>query len=207
MTTDRGASWADSSIRHLRHARVGHLSLLLLLQSVLLTNLLLDLLEGFEEELLDLRSLIQDDLRQSSNIAQLLVLDSKVLPGINDLLTLLFDHRLVLVSDHLFLLLKVCDDLRQTLLEDLDLVLVRLYLVSLHRGALLVLLFSACIDSNISFDLPILVFLPLNLLLVLLQLVALTDSLQGQALIFIVNLTLDSLNSYNDVSVTILIQK
>ena len=42
--------------------RVGHLALLLLFQSVLLSYLLFDLLEGLKEELFHLAALVQDHL-------------------------------------------------------------------------------------------------------------------------------------------------
>lgn len=101
----------------------------------------------------------------------------------------------MLVSDHFFLFLKVAYYLGQRLLQNLNLVLVRLDLVRLIASALLVLLFSPSIDSNITFDFAIGFLLLLNLFLVLLKLVALRDSLQSQVLIFIVDLTLNRQDS------------
>ena len=101
----------------------------------------------------------------------------------------------MLVAHHLLLLLKVGHNLRQRLLQDLNLVLVRLNFTSLHLCALLVLLFRAGVDSDISLDLLISLLLILYLLLVLLQFVALRDSLQSQRLVLLMDLTLNGLNS------------
>ena len=105
-----------AALGHLGHARIGDLAFLLLLQSVLLANLLLDLLEGFKEELLHFRSLIQDDLREGTDVAQLLILNSQILSRIDDLFSLILDDGLVLVADHLLFFFEIGDDLRQTLL-------------------------------------------------------------------------------------------
>ena len=102
----------------------------------------------------------------------------------------------MLVADCLLFLLKIGDNLSETLFQNLDLVLVRLDLVCLHGGALLVLLLCPRIDGYIALDLPIGLLLPRDLLLVLLQLVALTDRLQGQALILVVDLALNRLDRY-----------
>ena len=103
----------------------------------------------------------------------------------------------MLISDHFLFFLEVGDNLRETLLKDLNLVLIGLYLIHLHSSPLLVLLLRACIDRNISLDLTIGLLLPLDLLLVLLELVPLADGLESQALVFIMDLALDRLDSYN----------
>ena len=74
----------------------------------------------------------------------------------------------MLVADRLLFLLKIGDNLSETLFQNLDLVLVRLDLVCLHGGALLVLLLGPRIDGYIALDLTIGLLLPRNLLLVLL---------------------------------------
>ena len=83
----------------------------------------------------------------------------------------------MLVSDHFLFFLEISYDLGQALLEDLDLVLVSLDLVRLHIGALLVLLFSTCIDRNVSFDLAIRLFLATNFFLMLFKFVPLANCL------------------------------
>ena len=100
----------------------------------------------------------------------------------------------MLVPHHLLLFLEISDDLRQTLLEDLDLVLVGLDLVGLHGGSLRILLFCAHVNRNISLNLPIVLFLPRDLLLVLLQFVTLCHRLVRQIFILLMNLTLNRLN-------------
>ena len=122
-------------------------------------------------------ALIQNNLRKCANVSQLFVLNAKILSGVDDLFSLLLNDGLVLIAHHFFLLLKVGDDLSKRLFQDLDLVFVRLNLTGLHLGALLVLLFSACIDSNVSLDLLVNLLLSLNLLLVLFQFVTLRDCL------------------------------
>ena len=108
----------------LRNTWHGNTLLLLLLNSVLLSNLFLDLLKCLQEELLYLASLIQDNLRKCPDIPQLLVLHPQVLSCIQDVFSLLLDNGLVLVPDQFLLLLEVGHDLGQTFFEDLDLVLV-----------------------------------------------------------------------------------
>lgn len=101
----------------------------------------------------------------------------------------------MLIPDHLLLFLEVSNDLRQRLLEDLNLILVCLDLSTLHLGSLLVLLFGAGINSDIALDFTVCLFLTLDLLLMLLKFVPLRDSLQGERLVFLVNLALNRLNS------------
>ena len=103
----------------------------------------------------------------------------------------------MLVSDHLFFFLKIGDDLRKTLFKDLNLVFIGLDLIPLHSCSLLILFLGAGIDRNISLDFAIGLLLPLDFLLVLFELVPLADGLEGQALVFIVNLTLNRLDCYN----------
>ena len=100
----------------------------------------------------------------------------------------------MLVSDHLLFFLKVGDDLRKTLLKDLNLVFIGLNLIPLHSCSLLVLLLRARIDRNISLNLAIGLPLPFDLLFVLLKLVPLADGLESQALVFIVDLAFNRLD-------------
>ena len=150
---------------------------MLLLESVFLADFFFNLLQGFQEELLDFTSLVQNDLGKSTHISQLFVLNAKVFTSINDLLTLLLDNGLVLVPDHFFLFLEVTHDLSQRFLQNLNLVLVRLDLVCLIASALLVLLLSPSIDSDVTFDFAVCFLLLLDFFLVFLELVALRDSL------------------------------
>lgn len=139
--------------------------------------------------------MIKHDLGEGTYIAQVFVFDAEVLPSIDDLLTLLLNDRLVLIPDHLLLFLEVSNDLRQRLLEDLNLILVCFDLSTLHLGSLLVLLFGAGINSDVALDFTVCLFLTLDLLLMLLKFVPLRDSLQGERLVFLVNLALNRLNS------------
>ena len=102
----------------------------------------------------------------------------------------------MLISNHLLFLLEVRDNLSQGFFQYLDLVLVRFDLILLHIGPLLILLLSTRIDSYVSLDLSVNIFLLLYLFLVFLEFVSLRDCLQSETLIFLMDLTLDCLNSY-----------
>lgn len=166
---------------------------MLLFDEILLSNLLFNLFECLQEELLNLASLVKDDLGESTHVAQLLVLHSEVFPCVDDLFPLLFNNRLMLVAHHLLFFFEVSNDLRKTFLENLNFVLVGLDLVCLHLSALLILLFCSRVDGDVAFDFPINLLLLLNLLLVLLKLVSLRDGLQCERLVLIVDLTFNRL--------------
>ena len=146
---------------------------MLLLNDVLLSDLLFDLLECLQEELFDLTPLIKHNLGKSSHIPQFFVFDSQVLSGVDNGLTLLLNDALMLVSDHFFFLFEVTDDLSQTLFQNLDFVLVSLDFLSLLVSSLLVLLLSSCIDGDIALDLFVSLLVRLDLFLLLVQFVAL----------------------------------
>ena len=136
-------------------------------------------------------------MREGTHVAQLLILHSQVLPRVDDLFTLLLDDGLVLVPDHLLLFFEISDNLRQTLLKNLNFVLVGLDPIGLHGGSLCVLLLSTLVDRNISLDFTIRLPLATDLFLMLFELITLADRLKGEALVFIMNLTLDCLYSYS----------
>lgn len=150
---------------------------MLLLKCILFADFLLDLFESFEEELFDFAALVDDNLRQGSHISQLLVFNAQVFAGVDYTFSLLFNDRLVLVADHFLFFLKVSDYLSQTLLQNLDLVLVCFDLIALKICPLLVLLLCSLIDRNVPLDFSILLFLLLNFALVFFQFVPLGDSL------------------------------
>ena len=118
-------------------------------------------------------------MREGTHVAQLLILHSQVLPRVDDLFTLLLDDGLVLVPDHLFLFFEISDNLRQTLLKNLNLVLVGLDPISLHGGSLCVLLLGTLVDRNISLDFTIRLPLATDLFLMLFELVTLADCLES----------------------------
>jgi hypothetical protein len=57
----------------------------------LLPNLLLDLFKGLQEELFDFTSLVDDNLTESSDIAEFTVFNTEVFLGISDVFLLLLD--------------------------------------------------------------------------------------------------------------------
>jgi hypothetical protein len=188
---------------HLREStRVTHQAFLFLLKRVLLADLLFDLFESLEKELLNFTPLVEDNLGKGAYISKFFVFHAKILPRIDNLFPLVLNYRLVLISNHLLFFFKVRNDLSETLFENLNFVLIGFDFVGLHGLTLGVLLFSTLVDCYISLDLPIFLFLQLNYLLSLFKLVSLRDRLQRETLIFLMNLSLDSLNGYkSDVSV------
>ena len=81
--------------------------LLLPFDSDLLPDLLLNLLKCLQKELLNLTSLIEDDLSQGPDILELLVLDSQSLSASDDVFLLIVDDLIMLELQQLFLFLKV----------------------------------------------------------------------------------------------------
>ncbi len=62
-----------------------------------LADLLLDLLESLEEELLNITALVEDNLTEGLDLAQLRVLGTHNLPQVDQLLLLVTDYLLVLI--------------------------------------------------------------------------------------------------------------
>ena len=149
----------------------------------------------------DFTALVDDNLRERSNISELFVFDPQIFTSVDYFFALLLNDGLVLVADHFFLFLEICHDLGETLLQNLNFVLVCLNFVSLKCGALLILLFCTLVDGNISLDLSILLFLHFNFAFVFLKLISLRDCLKSQRLVFLVNLTLNRLNGCKKVKI------
>jgi hypothetical protein len=122
----------------------------LLLMLDLLSNFFLDLLQGLQEELLDLASLVDDDLTESSNIAEFTVFNTQVFFGVYDVFLLLLDDRVMLVTNQLLFLFEVGYDLLETAFKDLNLALVDLDFLSLALGSSLVLVLCSRIESHVS---------------------------------------------------------
>lgn len=132
MTSIGRSAWVACAKLRARHCWISHCFLLFLLKGVLLADFFFNLFKCLQEELLYFTALIQYNLRQGTHLAQVFILDPQILTCVDYFLTLLFDDRLVLISDHFLLFFKVSDDLSQRLLKNLDLVFVGLNLVSLH---------------------------------------------------------------------------
>ena len=62
-----------------------------------LADLFLDLLESLEEELLNITALVEDNLTEGLDLAQLRVLGTHNLPQVDQLLLLVTDYLLVLI--------------------------------------------------------------------------------------------------------------
>jgi hypothetical protein len=117
-----------------------------------LSDFLFDLLKRFKEKLFDLTALVKDHLGKGSHISELFVLNSEVFTSVDDLFTLLFDDCLVLVPDHFFLPLEIIHDLVQTFGKYLDLAFVGFMLLPDLLLTHFVLVFSACIDVQVAFE-------------------------------------------------------
>ena len=151
----------------------------------------------------DFAPLIEDYLRQCSHVPQLLVLDPPVFPCIDDVLPLLLDDCFMLIPDQFLLFLEVRDDLRQTLLQDLNLLLVGTDFLPLRLCSFCVLLLSALLYGNVSLE--VLVDLPLlaNRSLVVVDFVTLRDGLLRPLLILKVDVLLNDLDVYRQEGVTL----
>jgi hypothetical protein len=84
---------------------------LLSLYRDLLSDLLFDLLQSFQEKLLYLRPLIEHNLCQGPDIFELFRFDPKILPQSCDVFPLLLDDLLMLELEEFLLLLKIIYDL------------------------------------------------------------------------------------------------
>ena len=102
--------------------------------------LLFDLLHRLEEELLDVASLVEDHLADLLQVAALLVLLPDALVQVSQLFMLLTHDLLVLELEQLSLLLKVGDNLTETLLKQVNLRLEQLDLLGFFKLALSMLL-------------------------------------------------------------------
>lgn len=87
------------------------------------TFLFLDLLHGFQEELLNVRTLVENHLTDRFQVATLLVLLSDRLTEILKLFMLLTDNLLILKLKKLAFFFEISYDLTETFLKKLDLCL------------------------------------------------------------------------------------
>jgi len=133
-------------------------------------------------------------LTESSDVAELTVLDTEVLLGIGDVFSLLLDNRIVLIADELLFFLKVRHDLLETAFKDLNLSLIDLNFLSLAFSSGLVLVLGSGVERDVSLEVLVKCFLTSDLSLEIIDSVALRDGLLGQLLVFQVNTLLDLLN-------------
>ena len=87
------------------------LSLSFFLVSDLFPNFFFDLLESFQEELLNLASLSDNDLTKSSYISEFSIFHTKIFLMICDVFSLLFDYLIMLIFPKFFFFLEVLDNL------------------------------------------------------------------------------------------------
>jgi len=133
-------------------------------------------------------------LTESSDVAELTVLDTEVLLGIGDVFSLLLDNRIVLIADELLFFLKVRHDLLETAFKDLNLSLIDLNFLSLAFSSGLVLVLGSGVERDVSLEVLVKCFLTSDLSLEIIDSVALRDGLLGQLLVFQVNALLDLLD-------------
>ena len=108
LTQSTGSLSPTTSRRH----EPTKLALLLLpLNCNLLADLLLDLLEGLQEELLDFRTLVEHYLGQSADILELPVLVPQVFLQVYNIFLLLLDNLLMLELQQLLFFLEVVNNL------------------------------------------------------------------------------------------------
>ncbi len=123
----------------------------LLLLTYLLANFFLNLLKGFQEELFNLASLVENNLGKRAHISELFVFDSKVFAGVDDVLALFLNNSFVLISNKLLLLLEVIHDLVETLSQNLDFALVCDVFLFHERFTCFVFLLGALVDVEVPF--------------------------------------------------------
>lgn len=133
-------------------------------------------------------------MTESSDVAELTVLDTEVLLGIGDVFSLLLDNRIVLIADELLFFLKVRHDLLETAFKDLNLSLIDLNFLSLAFSSGLVLVLGSGVERDVSLEVLVKCFLTSDLSLEIIDSVALRDGLLGQLLVFQVNALLDLLD-------------
>jgi len=133
-------------------------------------------------------------LTESSDVAELTVLDTEVLLGVGDVFSLLLDNRIVLIADELLFFLKVRHDLLETAFKDLNLSLIDLNFLSLAFSSGLVLVLGSGVERDVSLEVLVKCFLTSDLSLEIIDSVALRDGLLGQLLVFQVNALLDLLD-------------
>lgn len=130
----------------------------LLLNLGLLANLFLNLLQRLQEELLDLRPLVQNNLRERFHLLKFLVLRSKHFSSIQNLLPLFFDDRFMLKPDHFLLFFEIADNLLQRFLQNLDFLFRLLDFAVLLVLSADVFLLGALVDIYVSFQSRVLFF-------------------------------------------------
>ena len=96
----------------------------LLLNLGFLPDFLFDLFKRFQEKLLHLWPLVQNNLSQSFNLLEFRVLASQHFTSVQDVLALLLDNWFVLETNHFFLFFKIANNLLEGLFEDWNLLLV-----------------------------------------------------------------------------------
>lgn len=102
----------------------------------------------------------------------------------------------MLVSHHLFFFFKITNDLLETLLKQLNLLLITGYLLGLHYRSLRVLLLSSCVDVDLSLKPHIRILDSCDQLLLFVDFLPLQDRLNSKFLIFQVDLTLNFVNKF-----------
>lgn len=119
---------------------------MLSLDSDLLSDFFLDLLESFQKELLDLRSLIEHDLSKGSDVLELPRFVLEIFSETGNILSLLLDDLFVLEFEQFLLLFKIVDDLLETLFEDQNLFFEDLDLFLLQHSSGFILILGFCLD-------------------------------------------------------------
>ena len=109
----------------------------------------------------------------------------------------------MLIPDQFLLLLEVRDDLGQTLLQDLYLLLVGIDLPCLHLSPLCILLLGALLDGEVSLEVLVDVLLLVDCSLVIVDLVTLRNGLLRPLLILKVDVLLNDLDVYRQEGVTL----
>jgi len=173
---------------------------LFLLDLDLFTDFFLDLLHSFQKELFNFTSLVEDDLCLRSDISQIFVLDSQIFTRINNLFTLFFDNRLVLVPDKFLFPFEILHNLAKTFLQNLNLCLVAVDLLGLSVPTRVVLLLSALVNVNIALKVLVHSLQVGDLALVIVNGVTLGDRFLCQLLVFKMDVPFDFL----DVSLSVL---
>ena len=146
----RISNWLTLCVHH-----TSKLGLLLFsLNRNFLPDFFLDLLEGLQKELLNLRPLIEHDLRQSSYIFKLFGFHSEILSQSGDVFSLLFDNLLMLEFQKFLFFFEIIDDLLKRVLQDFDLILQNFDFLLLLKTSIFVLISGLLLDQNI----PLLIF-------------------------------------------------
>jgi hypothetical protein len=102
----------------------------------------------------------------------------------------------MLVPHHLLFFFKITNDLLETLLEQLNLLLITRYLLRLNYCSLRVLLLSSCVDVDLSLKSHIRILDSCDQLLLFVDFLPLQDRLNRKFLIFQVDLTFNLVNKF-----------